>query len=147
MNTITQMAHKYRKLCKQVQQADAKILKVKQQAQQLNQIRNQIIQEMEHLRVLLDHCVVTGESPVQAQLSHTHTQMHVKVSEHRRQFRMDDYYFTSSGSTVTLGTLGPTLSTISMGPTITATPSHIHTITAPASTNYTMLDEIDLSNS
>lgn len=106
MNTITQMAHKYRKLCKQVQQTDAKILKVKQQAHQLNQARNQIIQEMEQLRVLLDHCVVTGESPVQAQLSHTHTEMHVKVAEHRRQLRMDEYYFTSSGSSVTVGISG-----------------------------------------
>ena len=100
------MAHKYRKLCKQVQQTDAKILKVKQQAHQLNQARNQIIQEMEQLRVLLDHCVVTGESPVQAQLSHTHTEMHVKVAEHRRQLRMDEYYFTSSGSSVTVGISG-----------------------------------------
>ena len=141
------MAHKYRKLCKRVQQADAKILKVKQQAHQLNQARNQIIQEMDQLRVLLDHCVVTGESPVQAQLSHTHTEMHVKVAEHRRQLRMDEYYFTSSGSTVTLGTLGSTLSTISIGSTITATPSHTHKITSPSSTNYIMLDEIDLSNS
>lgn len=108
MNTINQMAQKYRKLCKQVQRTDAKILKVKQQAHQLSQARNQIIQEMDHLRVLLDHCVVTGESPVQAQLSHSHAQMQVHVQEHRRQLRLDEYYFTSTGSSVTVGPTLPT---------------------------------------
>jgi len=150
MTTLTQMAHTYRKLCKQVQHTEARLQKVKQQANQLNQHRNQIIQEMEHLRTLMDHCVVTGESPVQAKLSHSHQEMAVKVQEHRRQLRMDEYYFTNPSATISLNHSGllSSLNNVSCthaAGTISA-PMHTHTITSQTHTTHPMLDEIDLSN-
>ena len=106
MNTMTQMARTYRNMCKQVQHQDAHIREAKAKLHALSKARNQTIQELEYLRTLMEYCVITGEEPTQAKLSHTVEQMNNTISEHRRHMRMDDFYYTPSGSTVTISTTG-----------------------------------------
>lgn len=106
MNTLKQMARTYRNMCKQVQRQDAQIREAKTKLHALGQARNQTIQELEYLKTLMDYCVITGEQPTQAKLSHTGEQMNVHINEHRRHMRMDDFYYTPSGSTVTISTTG-----------------------------------------
>ncbi len=155
MNTINQLAARYRKMSAHVKRADAKIQKAKTHMQQLNQDRNQLVQELEQMRVILDYCVVTGESPVQAQLSHTLEQMQTKIQDHRRRLRMDVLYYTPSGSSVAVSTTG--LNTMiskahtGSGATGAIGAPYVIPFTSPISVSslsstYQINDEIDLTN-
>jgi hypothetical protein len=104
MNTLTQMARTYRSMCKQVKRTDAQIRKVKAQLNELGKQRNKVIQDLEQLKTLIEYCVITGEDPTKAKLSHTVEQMHITINEHRRHTRMEDFYYTTGGSTVTTST-------------------------------------------
>jgi DNA-binding protein YbaB len=155
MNTINQLAAKYRKMNAQVKRADTQIQNAKKHVHQLGQARNQLLQELDQLRVLMDYCVITGETPVQAQLSHTHEQMQAKINDHRRQLRAEDFYFTTGGSSVTVGTTGLSTLNISTGPQGATGALGVAGIYAPTcissmSTSLSSLDviqdEIDLVN-
>lgn len=106
MNTLKQIARTYRNLCKQVQQSDAHIRKARAHVHDLTHKRNQTIQELAQLRTIMEYCVITGQEPTQAKLSHTQEQMQDVIKEHRRHMGMDDFYYTNSGSTVTISTTG-----------------------------------------
>jgi hypothetical protein len=148
MNTISQLARTYRNMCKQVQLADERIKKAKAHVAELSKERFAIMQELEHMRLLMDYCVITGENPTQAKLSHTLDQMSHVVSEHRRHMRVEnDFYYTSSGSTVTINSagsgtfLGAHTVTNALSKPLTSNP----TISGLGSHHHNLLnDEVDL---
>lgn len=147
MNTLTQMARTYRNMCKQVQRTDAHIRKAKARVHELSHARNQTVQELDHLRTLMEYCVVTGEEPTQAKLSHTVEQMNITINEHRRHMRMDEFYYTTSSSTITVGTTG--LIQLNTGNTTSAMGSNVATGTSVTSsitnTNHLIPNLIDLT--
>jgi regulator of replication initiation timing len=108
MNTISQLARNYRKLCKQVRQADDRIQKAKSHVHELVKARHHITQELEQLKTVLDYCVISGDNPTQAQLSHTLEQMNHAIHEHRRHVRAEsDYIYTSNLGNVTINNMVP----------------------------------------
>jgi hypothetical protein len=158
MNTLTQMARTYRSMCKQVKSTDSQIRKVRAQLNELGKCRNRIIQDMEQLRTLMDYCVITGEEPTQAKLTHTVEQMNTTISEHSRHMRPDEFYYTVGGSSVTvskaapgsvLGSQGPLVSYGGAGVVTTTTTTintnnHACTSTTSAGSSLMVQDELDL---
>lgn len=138
MNTLSQLSRTYRNLCKQVQQADARIHKAKAHVHELGRDRQLIIQELEQLRTLMDYCVITGENPTQAKLSHTLDQMNHVIQEHRRQMRLEsDYIYSSGGINLNTSTLHSTILNGALG----VTP---YTTTSCVSHSHNLQDDMDL---
>lgn len=123
MNTLAQMARKYRGMCKQVQSTDNQIQKVRAHLNELGQSRNRIIQDMEQLKTLIDYCVITGTEPTQALLSHSVEQMNTVINEHDRNTRFKDNYYTLGGSSVTVINTHNTTATHGLSNMLTATPT------------------------
>ena len=95
MNTINQLARQYRKTNDQLSRMDKKLHAAKKHMRDLGEARRRISQDLEQIKLLLDYCVITGEPPLQARLSHTHEQMHASIQDHRTRTGTDVYYHTS----------------------------------------------------
>lgn len=75
----------------------------------VSQSRAQIAQELDALKILIEYCVISGENPTQAKLSHTVSQMNHLIQEHHRHVRSDsDFYYTGTTpypATITFGSV------------------------------------------
>jgi hypothetical protein len=84
MTTLNQLTKKYRKLCAQPKQWDRKLEKAKAHMRTLQDAKHKCLMNIENTKLLIDYCVITGECPTQAQLSHTVNQMQDIVQYHAR---------------------------------------------------------------
>lgn len=103
MKTLNQLARRYRQLCKGPSRVDQQINKLREQISRLSQQRQKMTSEIEHTKLLLNYCVVSGESPAQAALSHTNEQMQAALEEHQRLVKDSGFYHDPSLATI--GTL------------------------------------------
>lgn len=126
MQTLAQAAKAYQNLCKQVHRLDSEMDKVRQQHHQLRNQKNKIQDELRTLKNLIDHCVITGESPSQALLSHTREQIENLVIQHNNSLNQDTLYIDTGMITIN------SLSTTSVA-AIGSTSWHDHTITTGTS--------------
>ena len=115
MSTVNQLSRQYRKLCKKTQTIDKQIQKLSQTGKVLRDARRACVQEIETTKLLIDYCVITGESPTQAQLSHTTDQIRQIVETHMQMnWNLGSYYDitlshiqgTVSINSTSLGTAG-----------------------------------------
>ena len=83
MKTLNQLARHYRQLCKAPARIDQQSRKLKEQLQQLSSQKQSLVAEIDRTKTLLDYCIVSGESPAQAALSHTTEQLQASLDTHR----------------------------------------------------------------
>lgn len=102
MTTIHQLAQQYRRLCAQVSSADLDIQTAKKRLEESEKSRNRIIKDMDELRVLMDYCIISGDSPEQAKLTYSLTEMETKILEHRSQHRTNDFYYVDHGQSAAI---------------------------------------------
>lgn len=100
MKTLNQLARRYRQLCKGPSRVDQQINKLREQISQLSQQRQKMTSEIEHTKLLLNYCFVSGESPAQAALSHTNEQMQAALEEHQRLVKESGFYYDPSLATI-----------------------------------------------
>lgn len=105
MKTLNQLARRYRQLCKGPSRVDQQINKLREQLSRLNQQRQKMLGEIEHTQLLLNYCVVSGESPAQAALSHTNEQMQAALEEHQRLVKENRIYYDPSFATINTVTI------------------------------------------
>lgn len=105
MKTLNQLARRYRQLCKGPSRVDQQINKLREQLSRLNQQRQKMLGEIEHTQLLLNYCVVSGESPPQAALSHTNEQMQAALEEHQRLVKENRIYYDPSLATINTVTI------------------------------------------
>lgn len=100
MKTLNQLARRYRQLCKGPSRVDQQINKLREQISRLSQQRQKMTSEIEHTQLLLNYCVISGESPAQAALSHTNEQMQAALEEHQRLVKENRIYYDPSLATI-----------------------------------------------
>jgi hypothetical protein len=105
LKTLNQLARRYRQLCKGPSRVDQQINKLREQLSRLNQQRQKMLGEIEHTQLLLNYCVVSGESPAQAALSHTNEQMQAALEEHQRLVKENRIYYDPSFATINTVTI------------------------------------------
>lgn len=121
MTTIHQLHKKYRKLYAQTQRIDQKLRKLRETGMHMQEAKKSCVTEMSNLKTLIDYCMITGEEPTQAQLSHTliEIQSHVQIHAHGMNLQNTFYHDAQGASTIsTLTTSSLThtgIATISSG--------------------------------
>ena len=120
MKTLAQAVKQYQKLHKESKNLEAAMQKVQQQHHELKNYKNKKYEQMRSLKNLIDHCVITGESPSQALLSHTAEQIETSVQEHNSSVNRDIYYIDSGLITInSLTSTAPLISSSSWNNTLT----------------------------
>jgi len=144
MTTMHQLSKKYRKLCEKPQKWDAQLQAARDHIKHIQESKRVCLQNIENAKILIDFCIITGESPVQAQLSHTLPQMKETVQRHIQgiysdHIQLDINYNYNSASAKTI-TPSPVLTgTITCGSAITGI-STCGSTTASTSTMSNMLN-------
>ena len=100
MNTLNQLARRYRQLCKGPARIDQQLNKLKEEFGRLQQQKHSMLAEIDHTKQLLLYCVVSGESPAEAALRHTRDQIQTALEEHQSLVRESGFYYDPSHTTI-----------------------------------------------
>jgi len=92
MRTLNDLSKKYRSEKTALRKLLAQRSKLAEQQQKLQERERELRRGITNLKTLIDFCIETGESPVEAQLKNTPNQ----ISEHMNQVTMDSYSGTDS---------------------------------------------------
>lgn len=136
MRTLNDLSKKYRSEKAALQKLLAQRGKLAEQQQKLQERERELRRGITNLKTLIDFCIETGESPVEAQLKNTPGE----ISEHMNQVSMDNYggtdsIYLSQGLNITSSTLNSIAGGTWTMPSLTTSISPITgTITTSSST-------------
>ena len=136
MRTLNDLSKKYRSEKTALKKLLAQRSKLAEQQQKLQERERELRRGLTNLKTLIDFCIETGESPVEAQLKNTPNE----ISEHMNKVTMDSYSGTDSiylaqGLNITNSGLNSITSGTWTVPSLTTNPNPItSTITTSNST-------------
>lgn len=109
--SLSSLIRSYRRQIQQAERLKRKSDQIMEQLKHLNAEYNQKKQECTNIKNLIDHCVITGESPAEALLKHTPEQIRKTAEENEythtgsRVFTIDHTHtMMGSGSAISIGT-------------------------------------------
>lgn len=79
--TLSQLTTQYRQGRQAVKRLDAKIEKLREAAAELRTQQDAIREELQESRIIIDFCIETGLSPVEAKLKHSLKEMQSFISQ------------------------------------------------------------------
>lgn len=114
MKTLGQLTKKYRSQLCSVRKIREQIDQLHRQQQEYHDQIDSLTKEISFTKILVDYCVLTGESPAEAVLKNTHDQLKIKV----HQLTGHNHYTSVSPSWGTISSLNivpPNLSITNTG--------------------------------
>lgn len=109
--SLSSLIRSYRRQIQQAERLKRKSDQIMDQLQSIHTEYNQKKQECTNIKNLIDHCVITGESPAEALLKHTPEQIRKTAEENEythtgsRVFTIDHTHtMMGSGSAISIGT-------------------------------------------
>jgi hypothetical protein len=138
MTTLHQLSKKYRKLCETPQKWDAQLQEARDHIKNIQESKRACLQNIENTKILIDFCVITGESPVQAQLSHTLPQMKETVHRHVQGIYSDHIQLDIDYNSALTKTITPSpvfTGTITCSSAITGVPTYGSTTACTSNMN------------
>jgi len=130
MKSLSQMIRQYRQGQTQLQRYNTRIEKLQQKINEIRNHQNELQKEVQNTRTVIDFCIETGQSPVEAKLRNTLAQMENETYKSR------DSYDASGYTTLTSVGLGAYTINGTIGSTLSQTGSYIHGASGIIGTNH-----------